>query len=30
VTDNKKSVGQQLQEAGVTVRKFARFEVGQS
>jgi len=30
VTDNKKSVGQQLQEAGVTVRRFARFEVGQS
>jgi elongation factor Ts len=30
VTDNKLSVGQQLQEAGVTVRRFARFEVGQS
>ncbi len=30
VTDNKKSVGQQLQEAGVIVRQFARFEVGQS
>jgi elongation factor Ts len=30
VTDNKKSVGQQLQEAGVTVRQFARFEVGKS
>jgi elongation factor Ts len=30
VTDNKKSVGQQLTEAGVSVRQFARFEVGQA
>jgi elongation factor Ts len=30
VTDNKKSVGQQLTEAGVSVREFARFEVGQA
>jgi elongation factor Ts len=30
VTDQKKSVGQQLTEAGVTVRQFARFEVGQA
>jgi elongation factor Ts len=30
VTDNKKSVGQQLTDAGVSVRQFARFEVGQA
>ncbi|MBF6230188.1 translation elongation factor Ts [Nocardia farcinica] len=30
VTDNKKTVKQQLDEAGVTVTRFARFEVGQA
>ena len=30
VQDSKKTVGQILKEAGVTVRRFARFEVGQA
>ncbi|MFJ9368448.1 translation elongation factor Ts [Nocardia sp. NPDC101769] len=30
VTDSKKTVKQQLEEAGVTVTRFARFEVGQA
>ncbi|BEP16533.1 translation elongation factor Ts [Acidothermaceae bacterium B102] len=30
VQDNKKSVGAVLKEAGVTVKRFARFEVGQA
>ncbi|SLH79704.1 Elongation factor Ts (EF-Ts) [Mycobacteroides abscessus subsp. abscessus] len=30
MTDNKKTVKQQLDEAGVTVTRFARFEVGQA
>jgi elongation factor Ts len=30
VTDNKKTVKALLDEAGVTVTKFARFEVGQA
>jgi elongation factor Ts len=29
VQDNKRSVGQLLKDAGVTVKRFARFEVGQ-
>ncbi len=29
VQDNKKTVKQVLEEAGVTVTRFARFEVGQ-
>lgn len=29
VTDSKKTVGKQLEEAGVTVVRFSRFEVGQ-
>jgi elongation factor Ts len=30
VTDSKKTVKQLLDEAGVTVTRFARFEVGQA
>ena len=30
VQDNKKSVGDVLKGAGVTVKRFARFEVGQA
>jgi translation elongation factor EF-Ts len=30
VQDSKKSVGKILEEAGVTVTRFARFEVGEA